>query len=393
MSTVKDLENLINRIVDRGIPGASISVYKDDKPLYEGCFGYRDFARTKPMSFDTLFRMYSMTKPVSALCGLIQYERGVFLMDDPVSEYLPEYKNLKVSVKQPDGTWTVEESKKPMLMRHLFNMNVGFYAHDGSPTDLGMQEMQRKLGGSKFQANYDHLTEIRTLPMIPMLFEPGDHWQYGYGLDIMAGVVEATSGMGLGDFMKKNIFDPLGMNETWYRFREGWQERMADCIRRDRKTGEISHCTEVIGDPLDAGHRPDCKYESASTGLISTLRDYQRFTRMLTNGGELEGVRIVGRKTIDMMRTNLLTESMKKEFTSPTLIGYGYGYGVRTMVDTGAGLCNGTPGEFGWCGAAGTWMEADPAERLSVVFMQQEMMSDEHYVQPRLRAVINGMIN
>ncbi len=392
MSNAKDLENLMRRIVDRGIPGASISVYKDEKPLYEGCFGYMDFDRKRPLTPDALFRMYSMTKPVSALCGMIQYERGVFLMDDPVSEYLPEYKDLKLSVKQPDGTWTVEDSKTPMLMRHLFNMNVGFYAHDGSPTDVGMQEMNKRLGGTKFKAGYDHLTEIRNLPSIPMYFEPGTRWQYGYGLDIMAGVVEATSGMGLGDFMKKNIFDPLGMNDTWYRFREGWQERVVDCVRRDKKTGGYMKMTDAMGDPLDLGHMPECKYESASTGLLSTLGDYQKFCRMLANGGELNGERIVGRKTIDMMRQNLLHDQLVKDFYNPNLIGYGYGYGVRTLVDPVAGLCNGSVGEFGWCGAAGTWMCVDPSEHLAVTFMQQDFISDEHYVQHRLRAVINGML-
>lgn len=391
MSNAKDLENLLKHFIDRGVPGVSISIYQDERKLYEGIFGHRDLAKTQPLTADTLFRMYSMTKPVSALCGMIQYERGVFKMDDPVSDYLPEYKNLKVSVKQPDGSWTVEESKVPMLMKHLFNMNVGFFAHDGSPTDIGMQEMHKRLGGTKYMAHYTRLTEIRALAEVPMLFEPGTRWQYGYGLDIMAAVVEVTSGLSLGEFMKRNIFDPLGMNDTWYRFRDGWEERMVECVRRN-KEGEIVACHDAIGEPLDACHSPECIYESASTGLLSTLDDYQKFCRMLANGGELNGERVIGRKTIDMMRQNLLNDVLMKDFEKNTLLGYGYGYGVRTLIDPAKGLCNGSVGEFGWCGAAGTWMCVDPSEKLAVTFMQQEMMSNEAYMQPRLRAVINGML-
>lgn len=392
MSTYKDLENLMQHFIDRGVPGVSISIFRGEDKLYEGAFGHRDFARTQPMTLDTVFRMYSMTKPVSALCGMIQYERGVFNMDDPVSDYLPEYKNLKVSVKQPDGTWTVEESKVPMLMRHLFNMNVGFFAHDGSPTETELKAMQQRLGGTKYMAHYTRLTEIRALADVPMLFEPGTRWQYGYGLDIMAAVVEVTSGLTLGEFMQKNIFDPLGMTETGYHFRDDWEDRLVECVRR--RDGVIVPCHDALGEPLDACHSPDCIYESASTGLLSTLDDYQKFCRMLANGGKLNGERVIGRKTIDMMRQNLLTGQLMADFsTNPTLRGYGYGYGVRTLIDPALGLCNGSVGEFGWCGAAGTWMEVDPSEKLSVVFMQQEMMSNEHYMQPRLRAVLNGLLD
>jgi len=392
MSNGKHLDTLMQKFLDRGLPGASLSVTHKGNTIYEGYFGTQDLAGTKPLTGDTLFRLYSMTKPISAVCGMQQHERGVFLMDDPVYEYLPEYRHMQLSVKNADGSWHTEEAKQPILMRHLFNMNVGFYAFDGSPTQFGLQEMQKRLGGSKFQANYDHVTEIRALAEVPMQFEVGTHWQYGYGLDIMAAVVEVTSGMSLGQFMQQNLFDPLGMTETGYRFRPGWQERMVECIQR-QKDGSIGLCTECLGDPLDSCHRPDAVYESASSGLISTLSDYQKFCTMLANGGVYGKERIIGRKTIDLMRQNLLTESMMKEFTNPSTNGYGYGYGVRTLVNPTAAHCGGSVGEFGWCGAAGTWMAVDPAEQLSVVFMMQEMFPNERYFQHRLRAAVNGLLN
>ena len=391
MSTAKDLDALLNRFIDRGLPGAALSVYRGEEPLYEGLFGHRDMARTQPLTPDTLFRVHSITKAVSSLCGMMEYERGAFLMDDPVYEYLPEYKNLKLSVKQPDGTWTVEESREPMLMKHLFNMNVGFYAHDGSPTQTGLAECHEKLGGSKFQAGYSLGQEIRALAEVPMLFEPGTHWQYGYGICIMAAVVEVTSGMSLGEFMQQKIFDPLGMKDTGFRFRPGWRERMAECVIH-RPDGTVAHCDSLLGDPLDSMYREDGAYEAADAGLISSLSDIQVFSAMLACGGSWKGERIVGRKTIDLMRTNQLTADMMKEFASPDLRGYGYGFGVRTYLDPGAGLCAGSVGEFGWTGAAGNWMMADPAERLSASFMIQDMLPKGKYYFNRLRAAIYGLL-
>ena len=391
MSTAKDLDALLKLFIDRGVPGASLAVYRGEEPLYEGYFGYRDMARTRPMDPDTLFRVHSVTKAVSALCGMMEYERGAFLMDDPVYEYLPEYRHLKLSVKQPDGSWTVEDAKEPMLMKHLFNMNVGFYAHDGSPTEKGLAECHKKLGGSKFQAGYSLGEEIRALAEVPMLFEPGARWQYGYGIDIMAVVVEVTSGMSLGRFMQEKIFDPLGMKDTGFRFRPGWRERMAECVVH-RRDGTVAHCDSLLGDPLDSMYREDAAYEAADAGLISSLPDLRTFSAMLACGGTWKGERIVGRKTIDLMRTNLLTEDMLREFRGPNMKGYGYGYGVRTYMDPGEGLVAGSIGEFGWEGAAGNWMMADPAERLSAAFMLQDMLPNGKYYNNRLRAAIYGLL-
>ena len=391
MSTAKDLDALLRHFIDRGVPGAALAVYRGEEPLYEAYHGFRDMAHTQPMDPETLFRVHSVTKAVSALCGMMEYERGAFLMDDPVYEYLPEYRHLKLSVKQPDGTWAVEDSREPMLMKHLFNMNVGFYAHDGSPTEKGLAECHKKLGGSKFQAGYSLGEEIRALAEVPMLFEPGTHWQYGYGISIMGAVVEVTSGMSLGQFMRKKIFEPLGMKNTGFRFQPGWRERTAECVIH-RRDGTVAHCDSLLGDPLDSMYREEGAYEAPDAGLISSLPDLRTFSAMLACGGTWKGERIVGRKTIDLMRTNLLTEDMLKEFRSPNMKGYGYGYGVRTYMGPAAGLCSGSVGEFGWEGAAGNWMLADPAEKLSAAFMIQDMLPNGKYYNNRLRAAIYGLL-
>ena len=391
MSTAKDLDLLLQKYVDRGLPGAALSVMKGEELIYENYIGCRDMAKTVPLTPDTLFRIHSITKAFSALCGMMEYERGAFLMDDPVSEYIPEYKHMLLSVKQPDGSWTVEEAKQPMLMKHVFNMNVGFYDFGDSPTAKGLKEVHDKLGGSKFQAGYSLAEEIKALAEVPMLFESGSQWQYGYGIDIMAVVVEVTSGMSLGQFMEKKLFEPLGMKDTGFRFRPGWRERLAECVKR-LPDGSYVHCDDLLGDPLDSMYREDAAYEAADAGLISTLKDLQVFSAMLANSGSWKGEKIIGRKTIDMMRQNLLTADMLKVFQVGEMKGYGYGYGVRTLMDPVAGLSNGSVGEFGWEGAAGAWMMADPAEKLSAAFMIQDMLPDAKYYNDRLRAVINGMV-
>lgn len=394
MSSKKDLDALLQRFVDGGLPGAALSVCRGGETLYENFVGYRDLAHTKPLTPDTMFRIHSITKAFTALCGMMEYERGAFLMDDPVSAYLPEYKNLKLSVKQADGSWTVEEAKEPMQIRHLFNMRVGHYAFDDSPTARGLKEIHDRLGGSKFLSGYTLGTEIRALAEVPMLFEPGTHWQYGYGIDILGVVVEATSGMSLGRYMQEKIFTPLGMTNTGFRFQPGWQDRLAECVRH-LPDGSVEHCEDLLGDPLDTMYREDGVYEAADAGLLSTLHDLQTFSCMLANRGSWNGERIIGRKTIDMMRQNLLDDALMKEFLAgvPEMVGYGYGYGGRTLTKAGTALCNGSEGEFGWLGAAGAWMMADPAENLSAAFMIQDMLPNSKDYNDKLRAAINGLLD
>ncbi len=393
MATKRDLDNLLQWLMnEQQLPGIALSVYQGAEKLYEGSFGYQDMARTIPMTPDTMFRTHSMTKPVTALAGLILLERGVFILDDPVSNFLPEFKNLKLSVQQPDGSWTVEESKEPMLMRHLFNMNVGFFDFSGSPTQFALDKMHDDLGGSKFLSKYSLLTEIRALADVPMLFEPGSRWQYGYGLDILGGVIEAVSGMGLGDFMKENIFDPLEMHDTGHFYKPGWQERMMDCVEH-LPDGSVRFCEIFFGDPIDEMHRADGKYQCGSCGLISTLRDYQKLCCMLANGGTWQGGHVIGRKTIDLMRSNLLLEQHIKDFEAQEFMrGYGYGCGVRTLVDPAKAMCSCSVGEFGWVGAAGSWMLVDPAENLSAVFVIQDLNADARYYHDRIRNAVNGLL-
>ena len=391
MSTFQDMDHLLRHFLSlkNGPVGCAVTVNRGEETIYENCIGYADCAKTKPLAPDAVFRLFSMTKVIVAICGLIQYERGAFLLTDPISDYLPEYKHMKVQQRRPDGGWDVVDSKRPILMRDAFSMSVGMLAHDGSPADTEMQRIRAELGGRKLCNKYDHLTEIRAFAGVPMLWEPGTHWQYGEGLELMSAVVEVTSGMSLGEFMEKNIFAPLGMKDTGYRLKGDMAERLVECSRRN-EAGELYPASFDFLE--DRCIQPDAVYECASTGLLSTIGDYTRFTKMLANGGHLGDVEIVGRKSIDLMRSNFLTDSQLNEFRdSPYRAGYGYGMGVRTMMDPAAGCSNSAVGEFGWSGFLGTWVEVDPSDKTSIVYMHQTFPNLEEYCHPRLRAAANGL--
>lgn len=390
MSKFHDVDRLMKHFLEmeNGPVGCAVSIAQGEETLFEESYGYADYKKSKLLAPDAVFRQFSTTKVIAALCGMIQYERGYFLMNDPVSEYLPEYKHMTVQVKRPDGGWDLVESKVPMLMRHAFSMSVGMLAHDGSPADLEMQRIRASMGGNKLCNKYDHLTEVKAFGAVPMLWEPGTHWQYGQGLDIMGAVVEATSGMGLGDFMKKEIFEPLDMKDTCYRFSGDIKERLVDAAMRNENGELYAYPTHE----MDRCSQPDAIYESAATGLLSTVGDYAKFAKMLANGGRLGDAQIVGRKTIDLMRRNQLTDVQLGEFhDSAYRTGYGYGLGVRTMMDPAAGGSNGSVGEFGWSGLLGTWVAVDPDEKTSIVYMHQTYPNLEEYAHLRLRAVANGL--
>jgi CubicO group peptidase (beta-lactamase class C family) len=222
----------------------------------------------------------------------------------------------------------------------------------------------------------------RRLAAVPLAFDPGTHWMYGLSHDILGALIEEISGVTVGVYLKDTIFDPLGMHDTGFHLQPSEQGRLASYYAH--KNGVIQHkITES-----DVQYAPGSLYESGGAGLLSTLGDYLRFAGALANGGALNGARILGRKTIDLLRADCLSEEQKRDYNWPYLRGYSYGLGVRTLVDIAAAGANGSLGEFGWCGMAGTWTLIDPAEKLAAVYMHQLSPNLESERQPRLRAAI-----
>lgn len=387
MAKFDDLSTLLKEFVKNGPAGCGCAVAKDGKTLYEGYFGYADLEEKKPITEDTIYRLFSMTKVVICTAAMMLFERGKYLLNEPIYEYIPEYKDTKVFVTDPNGNLHVEKARNPMLIKHAFSMAVGMpYPHGDSPTSRQMAKVKEEL--TKKHGKYDIVTEAKAMASVPVAFEPGTHWLYGYGHDIVAALIQIISGKTVGEFLHEEIFGPLGMDSTGYRFHDGIEERMASYYKRD----EDGNLTKIDG-TLDAFHQPDAIYESGGAGLYSTINDYLKFTQMLANGGCYNGERIIGRKTIDLMRANQLNEAQLKDFTNSYLAGYGYGLGVRTLMSTAQGHSNGSVGEFGWTGALGTYTSIDPRERFSIVYMHQMNPNMEEYHHLRVRAVANGCMD
>lgn len=388
MANFDDLSKLLEKFVKDGLPGCGCAIAKDGKILYEGYFGYADLEEKKPITEDSVFRIFSMTKVVICTAAMILFERGKFLLNEPIYEYLPEYKDTKVFITDSNGNVHVEKAKNTMLIKHAFTMAVGMpYSFGNSPTAKEMNKVRAEL--VEKYGKYDIVTEVKTMGSVPVAFEPGTHWLYGYGHDIIAGLIQVISGKPVGKFLYDEIFGPLGMDNTGYRFHDDIEGRMVSCYKKNE-----DGILEKVPGMLDEYHQPDAIYESGGAGLYSTVRDYLKFSQMLANGGCYNGQRIIGRKTIDLMRTNQLNEQQLKDFNfnNSYLAGYGYGLGVRTLMSTAAGNSNGSIGEFGWTGALGTYTSIDPSEGFSLVYMHQMIPNMEEYHHLRVRAVANGCL-
>jgi CubicO group peptidase (beta-lactamase class C family) len=386
MSNFNDLSKLLGYITHKGPAGCACGVAKDGRILYEGYFGLADIESKKPISEDTVYRLWSMTKVIICTAALMLFERGKYLLNEPLYEYFPEYKDIHRMQTDPGGNITIVPVKNPMLIKHAFIMSVGLpYPMENSYTANEMAKVQQEL--RKTLGEYNLRTEIKAMSKVPIAFEPGTHWLYGYGHDLVAGLIEVVSGLTVGEFLQKEIFEPLGMNSTGYRFHDDIEDRLASMYQRSGD-GKLTKIKDLFDDYL----KPDAILEQGGAGLYSTIKDYLRFTQMLANGGELDGAKIIGRKTIDLMRRNQLNDTLLKEFTNSYNAGYGYGLGVRIMMDPAAGNYNGSIGEFGWTGRAGTWTDIDPSEGFSVVYMHQLEPNMEEYIHHRVRAVAYGCL-
>lgn len=390
MSRFDDLSKLLSGFVTGGLPGCACALAKDGEILWEGYFGYADLERKIPMNETSVFRLASMTKVIICTAALILYERGQFLLSDPVYEYIPEYKETCVYVKDKRGNIQIEKTKKPILIKHLFTMTMGLpYAHPfrESPTAIEMKKVREEL--IRNYGKYDIVTEAKAMAKVPLEFEPGTRWLYGYGHDVVAALIQIISGKKVSEFLKEEIFEPLGMNDTGYRYFGDIEERMVTCYKRN-EDGTLEKTRGIF----DEFHQPDSLYEGGGAGLFSTVRDYIKFSQMLANGGVYKGKRIIGRKTIDLMRTNQLNKKQLSDFNKNNvyLAGYGYGLGVRTLMSTAEGNFNSSIGEFGWTGALGTYVSIDPSEGFSLVYMHQMIPNMEQYYHLRVRTVAYGCL-
>jgi CubicO group peptidase (beta-lactamase class C family) len=396
MVTMNRLTPLLKSFVEKGPAGCACKVVQRGETLYEECFGSADLERKQPITLDTIYRIHSLSKVVTCTAALMLFERGHYLLNDPLEEYLPEFKDPLVKKRLSSGEWTTAPAASSIRIKHLFSMTSGLtygvapglrikddFLETARETGKLMDEMNRKAASGEKVS----LREFsKALANVPLAFDPGTHRQYGLSHDILGALIEVLTGKTLGRFLQDEIFDPLGMKDTFFRIPDDKKERLCSLYNRS-DDGTLTKNTN-----LDANYQPDAVMEMGGGGLLSTLGDYSRFAQALACGGELDGARILSPNTIRLMATNHLGPVQMADFNIPHLAGYGYGLGVRVMIDPAAGGSNGSIGEFGWAGAAGTWVLIDPKEQLSAVYMQQMFPHFEAYHQPRLSNVIYGAL-
>jgi CubicO group peptidase (beta-lactamase class C family) len=386
--SVSRIDTLLGGFVRSGrLPLVSAMVWQGNRQIYR--FQEGKYQPGKPAGDDTLFRIFSMTKVVTVTALLMLYERGQVLLDDPVYEYLPSFRNQTVFQIDGQGNRAIVPAARPNTLKNLLTMTSGIpYYHPGRSlsTDLLGEVWARMDAGTAAGKPWNTAKMMDEIGRTPLQFHPGEKFQYGLGIDVIGGVIEVVSGKRLGDFLKEEILLPLGMIDTDFFAPPEKQDRLSLLFTQKEDGSYVS--AERFQDKRQLS-RP--AYEEGGDGLVTTIGDYMRFARMLLGGGTLEGVRILGRKTVALMTANHLNAAQLSFMDyMPNLRGYGYGLGVRVMLDrTRAGL-NTSEGEFGWYGMGGSWFCVDPAEDLAVIFLTQKAPNNIQQTVPRFVAAVYG---
>lgn len=373
------LTEFLDSIPDLGVPGVDCIVQQGYETIYRHQAGFSDREAKTPMKGDEAFFLYSASKPITCTAVLQLYEQGKLLLTDPVSNYIPEFRNMQVQHQRGNGETFLSPARYEISIANLMSMTAGLNYDLSSPA---IQEVARKT-----QGRCPTVEVARALASQPLCYEPGTRWQYSLAHDVLGAVVEIVSGMRFGEYLRKNLFDPLGMENTRFAHSDDLPANMMAQYRRKNDTGEVFRIT------LTNEYILGSEYESGGAGLVSTLADYSRFLAAMANGGvSADGVRILSRNTIDLMRLNQLSGTQMGDYDWPQFAGYGYGLGVRTMVDPARGGANSPLGEFGWAGAAGAYLLIDPQNKISMFYVQHMRESLESYIHPRLRNVLYGCL-
>ncbi len=365
----KTMDHIVeDAIARKSIAGASVMVLHKGQEIYNACMGYADKENNVPMKKDTIFRMFSMSKPVTAVAAMILAERGEIDLHDNISKYIPEFADPTVIAA--DGKQIPAD--KEITIWHLLNMTSGI-SYPNLDTEPGKRmadifdEIERDLKKGK---PADTLEFCQRIAQVPLLCQPGEKWQYGASADVLGGVIQVASGKKFGEFLRDEIFAPLGMKDTaFYVPKEKW-DRFARLYRWNEKTGELDPDFENhLG---MEGYTEEVKFESGGAGLVSTIEDYSKFAQMMLGGGTYQGTRILGRKTVDMMTKDHLNSFQKVDYNWQSLWGYGYGCLMRVLINQGEAGSNASLGEFGWDGWTGNYVTMDPAEDFVLLYFIQK---------------------
>jgi CubicO group peptidase (beta-lactamase class C family) len=383
------IDRHLARYVDDGrLAGWQVVVSRRGKRVHSSTYGHRDLEAGLPVEQDTLWRIYSMTKPITAVAAMQLYEEGAFSLNDEVSTYLPAFADLRVYRGGPAENPKTVPATEPMRMWHLLTHTAGltYGFTKSSPVD----EMYRLAGSDFAQPPGMDLAALCDLwASMPLLFEPGTSWNYSVASDVVGRVVEVLSGKPLDEYFTERILGPLGMTDTRWWVDEADASRLAALYVPMPGTGQA-----VRYDAIGKGALHEPSWLGGGGGLISTAHDYDRFTRMLLGGGELDGTRVLSPRTLSYMTRNhlpggaLLTSMARGQFAETSYEGMGFGLGFGVLVDPVALKVPASAGEFTWGGAASTAFWVDPAEQITAAFYTQLLPSSTYAIRSELRQLV-----
>lgn len=367
------------------IPCAQVQVTRKGELVHEIVLGMADRERGKRAERDTLYRIYSMTKPITSVAFMMLVEEGLVALDDPVARFIPEWKDLGVFAAGV-GPFLSTPVARPMqmvdLLRHTSGLTYGFQ----NRTNVDAAYRKRKIADPN---GLDMDGFVSELAKIPLEFSPGEAWNYSVSTDVLGVLVERISGVPFQRFLQERIFGPLGMTDTGFSVREDQKARFAACYNATPKGG-----LDLQDDPETSPYLTTPSFHSGGGGLVSTADDYMKFCRMLVNGGELDGRRLIAPRTLKLMASNHLpggqdlTGLSRSLFSEATNVGVGFGLGFAVTFDPVKAMLPSSPGEFYWGGAASTAFWIDPVEDIAVVFMTQVLPSSTYAIRRELRTLV-----
>jgi CubicO group peptidase (beta-lactamase class C family) len=366
----------IQEEIDKGnVAGVVVAVARHGTVVHNKAYGFANIEANTPMRTDNLFRLYSMTKAVASVALLTLYEQGRFQLDDPLEMYIPQFKDLKVYAgRDSNDNMLLEDMKRKPTVLDAFRHTLGLASGVGQhPIDIIYREHGLGMGSLESLSE-----EMQKLGEVPLRYQPGEEWVYGLGHDVQAYLVEYFSGMPYAQYLQQTIFDPLGMKDTMFGVPPAYVDRFATVYGVNADGGLQAQERDAYARYTD--------HHFATLSLSGSTGDYLRFAQMLLNKGELDGVRILGRKTVELMSQNWLPDNI------PSINGNGppasgWGLGVSVIIDEQAYGHMGSEGAWGWAGAATTYFTVDPREDMTYVIMAQKMPNDT-----KLRNKIENLI-
>ena len=368
---------------ERKLAGLITMIARRGQVLHFECFGMMDIEAGKSMQSDTIFRIHSMTKPITSVAVMMLYEQGDFQLKDPASRFIPGFKDLRVFVKATESGLELAEPEREVTMQDLLTHTSGLIYGDpeGSPVEAAVWQADRE---AEKVAPDETLEEwIQRLVRLPLAHQPGSKWHYGLSTDVLGYVVEVISGLAFDTFLEQRIFSPLGIVDTGFYVPQEKISRLATMYGPAEGGG-----LQIMDTPETSKYSKPKRFLSGGGGLVSTASDYMRFAQMLLNGGEMNCVRLLSRETVKLMTTNHLSDELIPIQLDPLtsyLKGHGFGLGFAVITNVAQSGMYGSEGSYWWGGAANTFFWVDPREKLIGLIMPQFLASGRYPIQRELQ--------